>query len=295
MKIARCADGTSTFWAVIDPDAGTAAPIAGDFRDWSPKLTADFSTPLDTGEPRPLDGLRLLSPVPEGAKVIATGATYAKHVAGLGLQMPEAPAAFLKTYDSLIDPDDEIEYPEITNQLDYEAELVVVLGAAVTDRDHAIESILGYSIGNDVSARDQQFSGSINGMDMFSGKAIDRTTPIGPWIVTRDEFGDEHPDLDLSLTVDGEVRQHDRTGSMVWATGELVTYVDLRTRLHSGDAMFTGTCAGVGHEDGRYLEPGQEVVVTIERIGSLRNIVGPRPSRTRTTLQYPPRVRRRHP
>jgi 2-keto-4-pentenoate hydratase/2-oxohepta-3-ene-1,7-dioic acid hydratase in catechol pathway len=157
---------------------------------------------------------------------------------------------------------------------------VVVVGADIADRAHAERSILGYTVGNDVSARDQQFSGGVTGMDMFSAKALDATSGIGPWIVTRDEFGDEHPDLDLSLTVDGETRQHDRTGSMVWGSGELLAYVDARMHLHCGDVMFTGTCAGVGHEDGRYLEPGQEVTVTIERIGSLSNVVGPRPEQS---------------
>ena len=108
--------------------------------------------------------------------MVATGATYAKHVAGLGLQMPKAPSAFLKTYASVIAHGDEITYPEVTNQLDYEAELVVVVGADITDRADAARSILGYTVGNDVSARDQQFSGGVTGMDMFSAKALDSTS-----------------------------------------------------------------------------------------------------------------------
>jgi len=275
VKIGLCDDKGSTFWAVLDVDAGTAHPIAGEFSEWAPRLTKDPNTKLSwAGDPLPLDGLRLLAPVPPGATVVATGATYAKHVAGLGLQMPKAPSAFLKTFATVIAPDDEIAYPEITTQLDYEGELVVVIGAKDVDPSDPAKSILGYTVGNDVSARDQQFSGGVTGMDMFSAKALDRTSGIGPWIVTRDEFGDEHPDLELETTVDGERRQHDRTGSMVWGSAELVAYVNARCRLHAGDAMFTGTCAGVGHEDGRYLEPGQTVTVTIERIGSLKNVVG---------------------
>jgi 2-keto-4-pentenoate hydratase/2-oxohepta-3-ene-1,7-dioic acid hydratase in catechol pathway len=277
VKIARCAEGSSVFWAVVNPEAATARPIAGEFAGWAPALAASpASAPPLAGGERPLGDLRLLAPVPPGATVVAAGATYAKHVEGIGLQMPRAPAAFLKTYASLIGPDDEIAYPEITQQLDYEAELVVVLGTDVA-RDDPVRAILGYTAGNDVSARDQQFSGGVTGMDMFSAKALDATSGVGPWIVTRDEFGDEHPDLELELTVDGERRQHDRTSSMVWGVGDLVSYVNARTRLHCGDVMFTGTCAGVGHEDGRYLEPGQSVVVTLERIGSLRNVVGNRP------------------
>jgi 2-keto-4-pentenoate hydratase/2-oxohepta-3-ene-1,7-dioic acid hydratase in catechol pathway len=111
-------------------------------------------------------------------------------------------------------------------------------------------------------------------MDLFSGKGLDATSGVGPWIVTRDESGDDSPELALSLAVDGEARQDDRTGSLVWGVGELLSYVDARSALHAGDILFTGTPADVAHESGRYLEPGQEVVVTIESIGSLRNIVG---------------------
>jgi 2-keto-4-pentenoate hydratase/2-oxohepta-3-ene-1,7-dioic acid hydratase in catechol pathway len=224
-----------------------------------------------------LDTLEVLAPLDPAAKVIAVGATYAKHIAGMGLQMPTTPAAFLKTQASIIGPGDEITYPRLTTQLDYEAELVVVIGAPVSGGGaSAITSVLGYTIGNEVSARDLQFGGGVTGMDMFSAKALDGTGPVGPFIVTRDEFGDEHPDLEIILTIDGEVRQRDRTSSLAWSIGEIVSYVAERSRLLPGDVLFTGTPAGVGHEDGRYLEPGQEVVVTISGLGELRNVVGPR-------------------
>jgi 2-keto-4-pentenoate hydratase/2-oxohepta-3-ene-1,7-dioic acid hydratase in catechol pathway len=281
MKIARVADAGSEFWAVVDPADGTARPLQGDVANWAPALTADFTTkPAWDGQPRDLGELRLLAPVERTAKVVAAGATYAKHVAGLGLKMPEKPAAFLKPFDSLIGPDDEITYPELTRQLDYEAELVAVLGAArISARGDALRAVLGYTVGNDVSARDLQFGGSVTGMDIFSGKGLDATSGVGPWIVTRDEFGDRSPDLALNLTVDGEVRQNDRTGNLVWGVDKLLSYVDARSALHAGDILFTGTPAGVAHETGRYLEPGQEVVVTIEGIGSLRNVVGARLNR----------------
>jgi 2-keto-4-pentenoate hydratase/2-oxohepta-3-ene-1,7-dioic acid hydratase in catechol pathway len=280
MKIGRLTtdDERNAFWAVADLDAGTARPLAGGIAVWAPMLTSDpTAEPAWDGDAVPLDGLRVLAPVDPAAKVIAAGATYAKHIAGMGLQMPDQPAAFLKTVASIVGPDEEIAYPAVTTQLDYEAELVVVIGHEVAGGGAgALTSILGYTAGNEVSARDLQFGGSVTGMDMFSAKALDRTGPIGPWIVTRDEFGDISPDLDLRLTVNGELRQHDRTGSMVWGVGEIVSYVSERSRLHPGDVLFTGTPSGVGHEDGRYLEPGQEVVVTIEGIGELRNVVGPR-------------------
>jgi 2-keto-4-pentenoate hydratase/2-oxohepta-3-ene-1,7-dioic acid hydratase in catechol pathway len=280
VKIGRFRDGAANeLWAVVDPEAGSAQVLAGSISDWAPALTADADSapPLD-GEPLELASLETLAPVEAGAKVIAAGATYAKHVDGLGLKMPDAPAAFMKTFDSIIGPDEEIAYPALTTQLDYEAELVVVVGAhGSAEQSEAMAAILGYTVGNDVSARDLQFGGSVTGMDMFSAKCLDRTSGIGPWIVTRDEFGDSSPDLELSLTVDGETRQLDRTSSMVWGVDELLAYVGARTSMRPGDILFTGTPAGVGHEDGRYLEPGQEVVATIEGIGSLRNTVGKRP------------------
>jgi 2-keto-4-pentenoate hydratase/2-oxohepta-3-ene-1,7-dioic acid hydratase in catechol pathway len=278
MKISRCHDGRSTFWAVVDPEAGTARAIAGDLADWAPALTTDFATELPWAAPaRPLRDLRLLAPVERSAMVVAIGATYAKHIAGLGLKMPKQPAAFLKPYGSLIGGEDEIVYPALTKQLDYECELVVVVGRRIADRSAAIESVLGYTVGNDVSARDLQFGGSVTGMDLFSGKGLDQTSGVGPWIVTRDEFGDVSPDLELTLRVDGEVRQHTRTASMVWSVGDLLAYVDARSSLGCGDIMFTGTPEGVAHETGRYLEPGQVVEATLERIGTLRNVVGARP------------------
>jgi len=267
-------------WGVLDLEAGTARPMLGGIRDWGPALTADPGAALPYGgEQLELASLRLLAPVEPAAKVIAAGATYAKHVAGLGLEMPKQPGVFLKTVASLVGPDEEIGYHRLTNALDYEAELVVVIGSEVSGGGRgAISAILGYTVGNEVSARDLQFGGAVTGMDTFGGKALDRTGPLGPWIVTRDEFGDESPDLEIELTVDGEVRQRERTGSLVWSVGEIVSYVSERSTLQPGDILFTGTPHGVGHEDGRYLKPGQEVVVTIERIGTLRNRVGQRAS-----------------
>ncbi|ROO88019.1 2-keto-4-pentenoate hydratase/2-oxohepta-3-ene-1,7-dioic acid hydratase in catechol pathway [Actinocorallia herbida] len=278
MKIGRFAGENGAFWAVLNLDEGTCRPLEGGFSSWAPALTGDpGSAARLAGEPQPLAGLRTLAPVEPTAKIVAVGATYAKHVAGLGLTMPERPAAFLKPYGSLLAPGAEISYPALTSALDYEAELVAVIGAASIDRSAPSRSVLGYTAGNDVSARDLQFGGSVTGMDMFSAKALDATGGVGPWIVTRDEFGDDHPDLELRLTVNGEVRQSDRTSSMAWGVGDLVEYVEARSALACGDVLFTGTSAGVGHEDGRYLEPGDVVEVTIERIGTLRNTVGPRP------------------
>lgn len=274
MRIVRIEVNGSPVWGVLAEQQRTVEVIAGPIRQWSAALTADFtSLPPLTGQTIELDSAKLLAPVEPGAKVVAVGGTYAKHIAGLGLEMPQQPAAFLKPYESLIGPYDDIVYPPITHQLDYEVELVVVIGAPIRSGESAENAILGYCVGNDVSARDQQFGASLTGMDMFSAKGLDDTSSIGPWITTRDEFGDDHPDLALTLTVDGEVRQQDRTSSMVWGAAELVDYVTQRSRLAPGDVLFTGTTFGVAHEDGRYLRPGQVVEAAVETLGALRNTV----------------------
>lgn len=274
MKIARIEiDGAPT-WGLLDWAQRTVHLIDRPIREWAPALIADRPSPPPlSGRTVELASVRLLAPVEPSSKVVAAGATYAKHVAGLGLKMPERPAAFIKPYESLIGPSDDLVYPPITEKLDYEVELVVIMGAPVGRGDSGQAGILGFCVGNDVSARDLQFGGSVTGMDMFSAKALDDTSGIGPWITTRDEFGDGHPDLELTLTVDGEVRQQDRTSSMVWSCGELIEYVAARSRLAPGDVLFTGTPAGVAYEDGRFLQRGQVVEATVERLGALRNTV----------------------
>lgn len=274
MRIARVRDHDSTWWGVIEREQ--IRPLLSGFETWSTAIAAGAVDAADLGPPQPLAGVELIAPLRPGAVVVAAGATYAKHVDGLGLTMPSQPAAFLKTQASVIGHEDPIAYPAITTKLDYEAELVVIIGSPDVDPAHPEQSILGYTVGNDVSARDLQFGGGVTGMDMFSAKALDGTSGLGPSIVTRDEFGDDHPDLGITLTIDGELRQSDRTSSMVWTVGELVRYVNARCSLHAGDVLYTGTCAGVGHETGAYLRPGQVVDVTIERIGSLVNTVGAR-------------------
>jgi 2-keto-4-pentenoate hydratase/2-oxohepta-3-ene-1,7-dioic acid hydratase in catechol pathway len=278
MRIGRLTDGSTAFWAALQPDGASVRPLAGDIASWAPAVTTEGpDAAAYDGDVRPLAGLRLLAPAQPDTKVICLGATYAKHVAGLGREMTGQPAGFWKPYDSLVGPDDEIVYPAITRGLDFEVEIVMVIGTPAVDHEAPLGSVLGYTVGNDVSLRDLQFAGSVTGMDMFSAKSAHRSTPLGPWIVTRDEFGDTSPDLALTLTVNGEKRQDDRTGSMAFSLDHLVRWADERTPLHAGDVVYTGTPHGVGHEDGRYLQPGDVVEAEVERVGVLRNTVGARP------------------
>ena len=281
MKIARYTDGGAACWATVDVDAGQVWPIEGEFEAWAPRLTAgEGQSALRRDRPaRRLADVRLLPPIEKTSRVVVAGANYARHlVSDFGLKSHSQPIAFLKAYGALIGANDQIRYPQLTNELDYEVELVVVIGATKVNRDDPLSSVLGYTVGNDVSARDLQRSGPPGvGMDLFAAKSQDRTTGLGPWIVTRDEFPPGSPKLALSLRVNGEVRQDGSTSEMTWDVSQLVRFVDERSSFECGDVLFTGTPAGTAHASGRFLVPGDLVEATVEGIGTLRNVVGARP------------------
>jgi 2-keto-4-pentenoate hydratase/2-oxohepta-3-ene-1,7-dioic acid hydratase in catechol pathway len=276
MKIARCAAGGAPYWALVDPDAATVRRIAGAFSDWAPAITSGAgATALRfEGEAQPLADVRLLPPIEKSNKVVIVGANYTKHLVEFGIALPPQPVAFLKSYGALIGANDPILYPALTKELDHEVELVAVIGAERVDRGDPLASILGYSVGNDVSARDVQRSGPAGiGMDLFGAKSQDRTTGVGPWIVTRDEFPAGQPKLRLTLKVNGDVRQDGSSGDMTWPVEHLIRFVDERSSLECGDIMFTGTPNGVGQATGRYLSPGDIVEASVEGVGTLRNFV----------------------
>lgn len=279
MKIARCSEGGGPpFWALVDTTAHTVQAIVGPFDEWAPRLTRGegVAALTLTGSVRPLDGVRLLPPVERHKRVVVAGANYAKHLAGdFGIQSHSQPIAFLKAHGALIGAHDPIRYPPLTEELDHEVELVVVIGSSHVDRNDPLSSVLGYTVGNDVSARDLQRSGPPGvGMDLFAAKSQDRTTGLGPWIVTRDEFGPASPRLRLTLAVNGDLRQDGNTAEMTWDVAELVRFVDERSSFECGDVMFTGSPAGTAQGSGRFLKPGDVVEATVEGIGTLRNVVG---------------------
>ncbi len=158
----------------------------------------------------------------------------------------------------------------MTSQLDFEIELVAVVACALGEAMQASACLLGYTIGNDISARDA--GKQLGVLDVFTQKALDRTAPVGPWITTLDEFGGPgQPQVDMVLRVNGEVRQSDNTRSMLFPIDEILNFIDARIALRTGDVIFTGSTAGVGLEDGRFLRPGDLLEGSIERIGTLSN------------------------
>ena len=283
MKLARCSHNEGEpFWAVVDIQQDEVTPIVGPFSEWAPAIAQGkgISALRFLGRPVPLSQVRLLPPIEPVNRVVVAGANYTKHLAeDFGLSAPAQPVAFLKAYGALIGARDPIRFPPLTDKLDHEVELVAVIGSSEIDLSDPLGCVLGYTVGNDVSARDLQLSGPPGiGMDLFAAKSQDKTTGLGPWIVTKDEFPAGSPALRLTLKVNGETRQDSSTSEMTWNVGELISFVHQRSSFACGDVLFTGSPAGVGMGTGVYLSPSDVVEATVEGIGTLRNVVGEKPS-----------------
>jgi 2-keto-4-pentenoate hydratase/2-oxohepta-3-ene-1,7-dioic acid hydratase in catechol pathway len=221
---------------------------------------------------QPVAEAELMAPVPRPGKVVAIGRNYKEHAEEEGVEPPAAPLIFAKWPSSVVGHGAEIRWdPGLTGQVDYEAELAVVIGrvarrVAVAD---ALDHVLGYTCLNDVSARDLQFGDG----QWTRGKSLDTFCPIGPVLVTADEIGDVQ-DLVISCTVDGELLQEARTSQMYFSVAEIVSYCSMAFTLEPGDIVATGTPSGVGvfRTPPRFLVDGQRVAVAIERIGVLENL-----------------------
>jgi len=296
MKIARVADADGDrFWALIDVDAGLARRIGAPFAAWAPLAAAGDEAALGLApEPMPLASLQLLAPLEPGARVFGVGLNYLSHLTSLGrTQAPPHTIAYIKPESAIVDPGGEIAYPPVTTQLDFEIELVAVIARPLGNAEHASTCLLGYTVGNDISARDA--GKQLGSLDLFTQKALDRSAPVGPWIATLDACGGPgQPDLAMRLSINGELRQQDRTSHMIFSLDELLDFVDARVALRPGDLLFTGSTCGVGLEDGRFLQPGDRIEAEIEGIGLLVNRVGaPRvlpPERRKGRLGLPGRL-----
>jgi acylpyruvate hydrolase len=210
--------------------------------------------------------------VPHPNKIICLGLNYATHIREMGRDTPAHPTLFAKYDGALIGPRDPVVLPRVSDRVDWEAELGVVIGAPARHvaKEEALRHVAGYTVVNDVTVRDWQR----RTREFLSGKTFEATTPVGPLLVTGDEFGDGEPDLDLRCAVDGEEVQRSRTSDLLFGVAGIVSYVSDIITLLPGDLIATGTPGGVG--DGRtpprYLRPGQELVTAIEGIGELRNV-----------------------
>jgi len=215
--------------------------------------------------------VRILPPVPVPPKIVCLGLNYRDHAEEAHVPMPERPLLFSKPSTAIVGPEDFVVYPKISNQVDYEVELAVIIGKRgknVAESD-ALNHIAGYTVFNDISARDIQFADK----QWFRGKSFDTFAPTGPCLVLREQVSDPH-NLKMELRVNGEARQRSTTANMIFKIPQLLAFISNVMTLQLGDIIATGTPAGVGFyakPEKRLLKPGDQMEAEIEGIGVLRN------------------------
>jgi 2-keto-4-pentenoate hydratase/2-oxohepta-3-ene-1,7-dioic acid hydratase in catechol pathway len=240
----------------------TVVPMGRDLVAWL------AGAPAEEGAAVPLGALTLRAPIPRPGKILCIGLNYRDHAAEVGKPLPAVPMVFAKFANSVVPDGATVPIPAVTEKVDWEAELGVVIGRTVKGigAEEALDAVAGYVCLNDLSARDLQ-----NVTTQYTlGKAIDGFLPMGPALVTRDEVPDPQ-DLAISCTVNGQTVQDSSTRELIFGVAELVSFLSRTITLEPGDVIATGTPAGVG--TGRtppwFLQPGDEVVVEIERLGRL--------------------------
>jgi 2-keto-4-pentenoate hydratase/2-oxohepta-3-ene-1,7-dioic acid hydratase in catechol pathway len=225
------------------------------------------------GDRHPLEEVRLLAPV-RPRKFLGIGLNYADHIAESGMEAPEFPVFFNKQVTCVVGPGDDVHMPRVSNLLDYEGELAIVIGERCrhVSEERAAEVIAGYTITNDVSVRDWQ----LRTPTMTLGKSFDTHGPLGPWVVTADELGDPHA-LSIRTYVNDELRQDGNTKEMIYDCFQQVAHLSEAFTLEPGDVIATGTPAGIGAVRQPFpeglLKVGDVVRVEIEGIGTLENTV----------------------
>lgn len=245
------------------------------FSDAPSFLSAPWSVQADVARSHasvPLSGVRLLAPIPSPPRIFGIGLNYLEHASESKMKVADVPTVFLKLSSSVVGPGANVVLPRSSSQVDYEAELAVVIGRPgyrIAAED-AEQHIFGYTIVNDVSARDVQMATS----QWNLAKSFPTFTPLGPWVVSKDDVGDPSS-LDISMTISGQVLQESNTRLLIFKIPQLIEYISSIVPLQAGDVISTGTPPGVGmgRSPQRWLRDGDEMVIRIERIGELRNRV----------------------
>lgn len=223
------------------------------------------------GKAVPLDRVRLAPPVSRPAKIIGIGLNYKDHAAEQNAKLPDEPKIFAKFLSTIIGNNDPITWDtKVTAQVDFEAELAVIIGRTVRNcsEAEALEAVFGYTCANDVSARDIQ----IRSAQLVRGKSLDTFCPLGPWIVTRDEIPDPNQ-LKIRSRLNDRLMQDGHTGRMIFGVPSLISFLSHGITLEAGDLILTGTPHGVGafRDPPVFMKNGDTVEVEIEGIGQLRN------------------------
>ncbi len=246
----------------------------------------------------PLDSVRLLAPIPRPSKVIALAGNYSEHIKeasvkrGFKLGLSDSarhntvPRPFLMPPTVIIGPEDQIPWPVFSRDIDYEIELAVVIGRKIKNAnpENANDAIAGYTIANDVSARSVTFKKERLSRpwdefyDWLNGKWADGFLPTGPYLLTADELDDVH-NLDMELKVNSRTRQKANTAQMIYPVPDIVSFLSHLITLEPGDIIATGTPAGVAVATGNFLEEGDRIECTIEKLGTLTNTLAAKPKK----------------
>jgi acylpyruvate hydrolase len=267
------------FATIRTPDGTTAARLDGDVL--VPLAATDVGALLADGggpaageragaAPVPASEARFATLIPQPSKVLCVGLNYRSHILETGRDLPQYPTLFAKFAQTLLGAHDDLVLPSVSDRVDWEVELGVVIGRPIyrATRDEAAAAIAGYTVTNDVSMRDWQR----RTLQWLQGKMFERSTPVGPYLVTGDEVGDA-ADLEVRCEVDGAVMQQSRTSDLLFGPAEIAAYASQAITLLPGDLLLSGTPGGVG--DARkppvYLQPGQTMRTVIEGLGECVN------------------------
>jgi 2-keto-4-pentenoate hydratase/2-oxohepta-3-ene-1,7-dioic acid hydratase in catechol pathway len=252
------------FSASIDKCLGQLDKLDAWYRSAQPSLTQNVAIEEFALDPR-------LGPVVNPRQIFAIGLNYRNHAAETGAEVPKQPMVFTKFPSSICGPNESLPIPGAST--DYEAELVVIIGATLREVsvDDAIAGVAGYCVGQDYSEREWQYRGS---PPQFSlAKSFKNFGPIGPWLTTAQEIPNPN-ELSIVTRLNGETMQDSNTSDMVFPVAELIAYLSSVCELRRGDLIFTGTPEGVGRArtPPLYLKPGDEIVTSIEHLGTIRNV-----------------------
>jgi 2-keto-4-pentenoate hydratase/2-oxohepta-3-ene-1,7-dioic acid hydratase in catechol pathway len=273
MKLVTFVEGEKAARPGLVVEGGIVDLGAEGFKDAIAFMAAPASVQADCAKKKPTvatDAVKLLAPVPTPPRIFGIGVNYAEHALESKTETQAVPTVFIVLSSAVVGPDAEVILPKATTKPDYEAELAVVIGKpgyqiAASDWE---EHVFGYTIMNDVSARDVQRATA----QWSLGKSFPTFAPMGPWVVSKDELGDPH-ELGIKLSIGGETLQDSNTNLLIFRVPALIEYISGITPLQVGDVISTGTPAGVGmgRTPPRWIQAGDEMVIEIDRIGVLRN------------------------